>query len=150
MRSVKYLGAVAAMACLTWATSVAVVQAAPMSLTVQLSGSKEVPPVTTSGTGTAKLTYNSSSRVLNWSVTYSGLASNATMAHFHGPAPAGKSAGVQVWISKKGGSIKSPMKGHAKLTAAQAKQFMAGDWYVNVHTKKHPSGAIRGQVTPSK
>jgi len=32
----------------------------------------------------------------------------------------------------------------------QAQQFMAGDWYVNVHTKEHPGGEIRGQVMPPK
>ena len=109
-----------------------------------------MPPVTTTGSGTAKLTYDPSTRLLTWNVAYRSLSGPATMAHFHGPAPAGKNAGVLIWISKMGSPVTSPIKGSATLTAAQAKQFEAGDWYVNVHTKLHPSGEIRGQVLPPK
>jgi len=42
------------------------------------------------------------------------------------------------------------IKGEATLTPEQAKQFEAGDWYINVHTKDHPAGEIRGQVKPPK
>ncbi|MGH7040878.1 MAG: CHRD domain-containing protein [Acetobacteraceae bacterium] len=123
-------------------------EAAPMSFNVPLSGAQQVPPVDTKGTGTAHLTYDSATRVLTWSVRYHGLSSRVTMAHFHGPAAAGANAGVQVWISKKGSSVRSPVKGSATLTPDQAKALMAGEWYVNVHTKKHPAGEIRGQVKP--
>jgi hypothetical protein len=126
-------------------------------MTVKLSGDKEVPPVAKTGTGTADITYDPASRMVTWNVTFSGLDSQATMAHFHGPAPAGKIAGVKIWLSKKGGggtmaamTATSPLKGKATLTPAEAKQFMAGDWYVNVHTKNHPAGDIRGQVIPPK
>ena len=72
------------------------------------------------------------------------------MAHFHGPGAEGKNAGVLIWISKKGEPVTSPMTGQATLTPEQATQFMAGDMYVNVHTKDHPAGEIRGQVMPPK
>ena len=64
-------------------------RAAPLSFTVALSGAQQVPPVNTAGSGTAELTFDPSTRVVSWSVTYSGLSSPVTMAHFHGPAPAG-------------------------------------------------------------
>ena len=126
----------------------AVAQAAPMSFSVPLSGAQQVPPVETKGHGVAHLTYNPATHMLSWSVSYSGMSSPVTMAHFHGPAPAGKNAGVQVWISKKGSKVADPIKGSAKLTPAQAKEFMAGEWYVNLHTKMHPAGEVRGQVKP--
>jgi hypothetical protein len=81
-------------------------------------------------------------------VTYGGLSAPATMAHFHGPAAAGKNAPVLVWISKKGEPVASPITGQATLTPEQAQQFSAGDWYINVHTQAHPAGEIRGQVKP--
>ncbi|HVC61515.1 MAG TPA: CHRD domain-containing protein [Acetobacteraceae bacterium] len=124
--------------------------AAPASFTVPLSGAQQVPPVTTSGSGTATLSYNAGTHMVTWSVAYSGLSSPATMAHFHGPAAAGKNGPVTLWLSKKGAPVSSPITGKARLTAAQAKQFMAGEWYVNVHTKDHPAGEIRGQVMPPK
>ena len=140
----------AALACFTWAAAVVGVEAATTSFTVQLSGSQVVPAVTSSGTGVANLTYDPASRMLTWSITYTGLSSPVMMAHFHGPAAPGKNAAPVISITKQGGAVKSPMKGKATLTPAQAKQFVAGDWYINVHTKDHPAGEIRGQATLPK
>jgi hypothetical protein len=150
MHSAKLWMSVLALACLAGVTSASVTQAAPLSFTVQLTGSQEVPPVTTPGKGTADLSYDPSTRLLIWTVTNSDLSSAATMAHFHGPAPAGKNADVQIWISKRNTPATSPIKGQATLTPAQAQQLMAGDWYINVHTVDHPAGEIRGQVVPPK
>jgi hypothetical protein len=125
-------------------------QAAPVSFTVPLTGAQQVPAVQTQGSGSADLSYDPSTRVVTWTITYSDLSSPATMAHFHGPAAAGKNAGVQVWLSKKGAAPTSPITGQAKLSPAEAKEFLAGDMYVNVHTKDHPAGEIRGQVLPPK
>jgi hypothetical protein len=73
------------------------------------------------------------------------------MAHFHGPAPAGKNAGVKVWISQKGTmSMTSPLNGQATLSPEDAQMFEAGQMYINVHTKTNPGGEIRGQVVPPK
>jgi len=124
--------------------------AAPESFKVDLTGAQQVPPVESPGKGTADLTYDPATRMLTWSVTYSGLSTPATMAHFHGPAAAGKNGPVAIWISTKGGSAASPIKGEATLTPEQAQQFSAGEWYINVHTQAHPGGEIRGQVTPPK
>jgi len=124
--------------------------AAPATFTVALSGAQQVPPVQTNGSGTATLTYDPVTLHLTWSVTFSGLSSDPTMAHFHGPATMGKNAGVLIWISKQGTPPASPITGETTLTAEQAQQFMAGDWYINLHTKDHPGGEIRGQVSPPK
>ena len=140
--------AVLVLAGLGLVTGVTTAQAAPMSFSVPLTGAAQVPPVSTAGSGTAALTYDPSSRVLTWNITYSGLSGPATMAHIHGPAPAGKNAGVEVWLSRRGAGASSPITGQATLTSAQAQQLMAGDMYINVHTKAHPAGEIRGQVAP--
>ena len=150
MHSARLWMSVPALACLTWVTSASIMEAAPLSFTVQLDGGHEAPPVTTPGKGNADLSYDPSTRLLTWTVTDSGLSSAATMAHFHGPAPAGKNADVQIWISKRGAPATGPIKGQATLTSAQAQQLLAGDWYINVHTTDHPAGEIRGQVIPPK
>jgi hypothetical protein len=132
------------------AGGIAATQAAPASFTVALAGAHEVPPVAGAGKGTAELTYDPATRVLTWSVSYEGLSAPATMAHFHGPAPAGKNAPVAIWLNKQGSAPENPIKGEATLTPEQAAQFTAGDWYINVHTQAHPAGEIRGQVMPPK
>ncbi len=125
-------------------------QAAPESIKVQLTGAQQVPPVQTPATGTADITYDPATRMVTWTITYSGLTGAATMAHFHGPAPEGKNGPVVIWLSKQGSPATSPISGQATLTPEQAQQFAAGDWYVNVHTQAHPAGEIRGQVMPPK
>src|SRR5580692_6396253 len=131
---------------LACAGSITLAHAAPVSFTVPLTGAQQVPPVDTPGSGSADLTYDPGTKVVTWNITFSGLSSDATMAHFHGPAAAGANAGVAVWLSQKGAAVTSPITGQATLTPAQAQEFTSGQLYINVHTKTNPNGEIRGQV----
>jgi len=63
-----------------------------------LDGKAQVPPNTSAATGTADIDYDAASKKLSWKLSYSGLSGPATAAHFHGPAEAGKNAGVAVAI----------------------------------------------------
>jgi hypothetical protein len=115
-----------------------------------LAGEQCVPPVATSGTGQVELTYDPATRVVTWNIPYNGLSSPVTLAHFHGPAAPGKSGPVVVWLAERGTPPGNPISGQATLTPEQAEQFVAGDWYVNVHTQSHPACELRGQVAPPK
>jgi hypothetical protein len=115
-----------------------------VKLKADLTGSAEVPPVETKGSGTAEITYDPAGKKVSWTVNYSGLSGPATAAHFHGPAEAGKNAGVAVPIPNQ---ATSPVKGSATLTDAQAADLLGGRYYVNIHTAANPGGEIRGQVT---
>jgi hypothetical protein len=84
---------------------------------------------------------------LQWTVTYADLSSPISAAHFHGPAPVGQNAKIQIPIDK--GALASPIKGSATLTDQQVTDLMAGQWYFNIHTAQNPMGEIRGQVRPS-
>ena len=108
-----------------------------------LNGASEVPPTTSPATGSADVTYDTDSKKLTWTVTYSGLTGPATMAHFHGPAESGKNAAPAVPIPDP----KSGVEGNAMLTDAQAADLLAGRYYVNVHTEANKGGEIRGMVT---
>src|SRR6187399_42208 len=109
-----------------------------------LDGKSEVPANTSAATGTADIDFDPASKKLSWKVTYSGLSGPATAAHFHGPAEAGKNAGVAIAIPN---ATSSPVEGSATLTDAQAADLVAGKYYVNIHTAANPGGEIRGQVT---
>ncbi len=113
------------------------------AMMARLSGASEVPPVMSSASGTVEASLNKQTNELSWTVTYSGLSGPATGAHFHGPAMAGANAGVVVPMT---GSLTSPIRGVASLTAAQVADLMAGKWYVNLHTAANPNGEIRGQI----
>jgi CHRD domain len=113
-------------------------------VSASLSGASEVPPVTSSATGTVDATFNAQAALLAWTVTYSGMSGDVTAAHFHGPAIAGENAGVVIPIT---GSTVSPIKGEAMLNAAQAADLTSGKLYFNLHTAANPNGEIRGHVT---
>jgi hypothetical protein len=121
-------------------------QAAPMKFKADMKGASEVPPTTSTGTGTLTATYDPATKMLTWEGSFSGLSGPATAAHFHGPAETGKNAAPAVWISEKGQPFSSPFKGSATLTDAQADDLQKGMWYANVHTAANPGGEIRGQV----
>ena len=121
-------------------------RAETVSYKADLTGASEVPPTSSKATGSVTASYDTTSKKLTWSGTYSGLTGEATGAHFHGPAEAGKIAGVAVPLP----TAKTPLEGSAVLTDAQAADLADGKWYVNVHTAANPDGEIRGQVVKSK
>jgi hypothetical protein len=110
--------------------------------TAELSAASEVPPNDSAGTGTADVTYDTDSKMLTWTIEYSGLSGPATAAHFHGPAPEGENAGVAVPIEVAEGT----MEGSATLTDEQAAMLTDGMLYINIHTDANQGGEIRGQV----
>jgi hypothetical protein len=130
------------------AVALAIFVAAPvaaetLTYRVALSPKNEVPPVPSNATGSADVTYDSVTRVVTWTVTHSGLSGAPTAAHFHGPSSALENAPVIIVFS---GNLTSPFKGSATLTPDQAIQFLAGSWYINIHTQAYPGGELRGQV----
>jgi CHRD domain len=134
---------------LIWLMTAAPVAAADLlTFKITLSGSNEVPPNDSHGTGIATITFDKATRTLTWSVTFSGLTGDPTMAHFHGPSSPRAIAGIQIMIAH-GDNITSPIKGTAVLTEDQAQQLLTGRWYVNIHTHAHVSGEIRAQIPAS-
>jgi len=118
-------------------------RAETMNFKAALDAKSEVPPTKSSGTGSATLSYDTASKQLTWTVTYSSLSGPVTGAHIHGPAEPGKNAGVVVPFT----AGPSPIKGSKVLTEAQAKDLMAGKLYVNLHTGANKDGEIRGNIT---
>jgi hypothetical protein len=123
--------------------SVACAGAEEVKFKADLTGPAEAPPTDSKGTGTLSATYDTATKTLTWTVDYSGLTGPAMAAHFHGPAPVGKPAPVEVPLTAP---LDSPMKGSATLTETEAKDLMDGMMYFNIHTAEHKPGEIRGQL----
>jgi CHRD domain len=126
----------------------------PMTVTVNLTGNEEVPPVQTEATGVAEFTPMGMD-----SIGYSVNATNiegVTMGHIHQGAK-GENGPVVVTlfnydtpmneVSENGtitaDKLEGPMTGMQipDLAAAGAN----GTLYVNIHTEQNPNGEIRGQ-----
>src|SRR6266567_253427 len=123
--------------------------------------------------GTGKLTLDVDQNSATYSLTYSGLGSNVTQAHFHfgkvhvaggiyaflcsnlGNGPAGTPA-----CPAAGGTVTGTITA-ASILAVPGQNIAAGDFgalldalgsnttYANIHTVKFPAGEIRGQVQHS-
>ena len=112
----------------------------------QLSGAQEVPALSGTGTGSAEVVYDHRTQSIRWSVAFQGLSGPVTAAHLHGPAGPGQNASVVVPFD---GNLNSqPLKGESRITAEQFGQLASGQWYVNLHTARHPQGEVRGQLRP--
>lgn len=109
---------------------------------VPLAGSNEVPPVTTTATGTAYITGQNKSNTLTVNVTTSGVV-DPTAAHVHTGA-AGTNGAVLFALTRDGDN----WSGSATLTLDEYLDFGEGSLYVNVHTTANPGGELRGQIEP--
>ncbi len=124
-------------------TAIIAPKAEVMHYKATLTGAAETPPTDSKGAGALTATFDTVSKKLEWTVDYSGLTGPAIAAHFHGPAPVGKPAPVEVPLQPP---LDSPMKGSATLTDAQAKDLTDGMLYFNIHTAANKPGEIRGQM----
>ena len=111
------------------------------AMNVTLTGSNEVPPVTTSAKGTGTITIKDDHTV-SGSITVTGMT--PTAAHIHEGA-AGANGPVIVPMTKSGDNM-FVFPATAKMTDAQYASFKAGNTYVNVHTAANPNGEIRAQL----
>jgi hypothetical protein len=113
---------------------------------VTINGTQEVPPVTTTATGTFSGTYNKATKVLTYTITHN--VTNATMAHFH-EAPRDSSGAVVLPIAAAtptAPSIPTSISNTTTLSAAQESDLLRGRLYINIHSTTNPTGEIRGQI----
>jgi hypothetical protein len=123
-------------------SAVSIARAETVKLHADMKGSNEVPPNTSPGSGSADATFDTVTKLLTWTVTYSNLSGPVMGAHFHGPVEAGKNAGIVLPFK----TVESPIRGSATLTDNQATDLLAGKWYANIHTAANPGGELRGQM----
>jgi hypothetical protein len=110
---------------------------------VTLTGSQEVPPVTTAAKATGEITIKADKSVTG-KITAKGI--EGTMAHIHMAAP-GKN-GPPIITLEKGADGSWTVPEGSKLTDEQYAAFKAGNLYVNVHSAEHKGGEIRTQLKP--
>lgn len=113
---------------------------------VNLSGAEEVPPVSPAGTGQCVVQLNDVTGAVTVNGTFSGMTSNATLAHIHGPAPVGVNAGIVVTLTETGGTSGNVF-GSGTLSAGNVTNLLNGLMYVNIHTTNNTGGEVRGQIT---
>lgn len=111
-----------------------------------MDGMKNIPQITTNGTGTAVLTLSQDEKSAKVDLTYNNLTSSAISSHIHGPADASTNAAIlfPLIIGTPGQTSTTMIN---DITPAQIADLKAGFWYVNVHSTNFTAGEIRGQLT---
>jgi hypothetical protein len=115
---------------------------ATVELVAKLKGGNEVPAAPKSNTGRAEIKLNAATGKVCWEFFVTKIDGKPTAAHIHKGAK-GVSGPVKVPL---GTTYKR--KGCTTATKSLVRSILAspGAWYVNVHTAKHPAGAMRGQL----
>jgi CHRD domain len=110
---------------------------------LNLSGAAETPPGAPRGAGEAVIALHGSSKVCWRFVRLKGFT-NATFAHIH-LAPSGKAGNIVVPLST---GPKLHHKGCVSAAGAVIKAIEKdpAGYYVNIHSRKYPAGAIRAQL----
>ena len=111
-----------------------------VKVTGKLSGASEVPAAKSSASGTFSGVLNPETRVLKFTLTYSGITPSA--GHIHKGA-AGANGPVVIPFTSV---AKSPVTQEVTLTPEQLTDLKTNLLYTNLHTAAFPGGEIRGQL----
>lgn len=121
----------------------------PETFSAMLSGAHEVPAVNSLGTGMAKFVVKNDSTI-TYDITLKGVP-GVTAAHIH--LGAAGASGAPVATLTKGAAPGEKITGtilpkdlHGATMSQLIAAMKSGGAYVNVHTKTHPDGEVRGQI----
>jgi Cu/Zn superoxide dismutase len=114
-----------------------------------LNGANEFPSNASTATGTADVTYNKTTKLLSFFLTWSNLAGIPTGSHIHGPALKGTNAPVKfdffpLFPKTTSGSFSNSVI--VDGTSLNEADLLAGKYYFNIHNSTFPAGEIRVQI----
>jgi hypothetical protein len=114
----------------------------------KFSGAQSVPPNASKAVGSATIVLNDTGTRITISLDFSGLGSNQTAAHIHGPARPGDIAPILFNLGSQGTTSGTLVSLSAAVSPRQVAQLKAGQWYFDIHSTKLFSGEIRAQILP--
>ena len=113
-----------------------------------LNSGQEVPPRRSGAVGVFTGTYNKTTNMFHYQLSFNGLVGTESAAHIHGPAEKAENASVLFGIVNPGddelGTSKFGFVG--PFTEDERDALNRGLLYINVHSSMFPGGEIRGQI----
>lgn len=120
---------------------------AQLRFVATMTGSQEVPAVATPAKGTCIHVLNAAQTQVTVTCTFSGLTSNASIAHTHGNGAVGVTAPVLFNYSPVPQTTSGTIGPQTfAITAQQVADMKAHLHYSNIHSVNFPGGEIRGQI----
>ncbi len=123
---------------------------------IVMSGAQETPATPTTALGTMDVSYTKETRILTYTVRWSGLTGSVAAMHIHGLAPTGFLAPV-VQTFTTSAIVRCPTISNttcgtytgtllADGVVVKEDDLLNGVYYINIHTAAYPNGEIRGQI----
>jgi hypothetical protein len=125
---------------------------------ILMTAANEVPANGSTALGIMDIAYSKETRLMTWSVTWSGLTGPVSLMHIHGLAPKGFNAGVIYNIITPSNGLATPNPTLYPATGKfngtvladgfiiKEQDLLNGMYYMNIHTAANPGGEIRGQI----
>ncbi|MEZ5426077.1 MAG: CHRD domain-containing protein [Pyrinomonadaceae bacterium] len=119
------------------------------TFTAFINGAQEVQATGSGGTGFGRVFLDEGAGMITFTVTFTGLSSDQTMAHIHAPGVIGVNGPIAVTLGSPGGTSNT-ITGTAAVSPTLIAQMRAHQTYINIHTVNFPNGEIRGQLAPKR
>ena len=114
-----------------------------VAFTLTAIGAAQVPPVSIDASAGARFTYDAVHGRLEYEITLDGLsADELTFGHIHRGAE-GANGPVVFPLARRSGTM---LSGALEISGRRRLELERGDLYVNLHSRAHPGGAVRGQL----
>jgi glucose/arabinose dehydrogenase len=116
----------------------------PTLFLANLNGAQAVPPNNSAASGTAALLLSADEMSARVSLNFTGLSSQETVAHIHGPGTAGVIAPVLFPLPQgEFSDFEIP------LNSSEVQELKNGQLYIDIHSGTFAGGEIRGQFQMS-
>ncbi|QXJ25728.1 CHRD domain-containing protein [Actinomadura graeca] len=122
----------------------------PVFLVARLSGANEVPASAGDADGSGTALVRVQGDRVTFALDWNGITA-PTLGHIHrGPAGVNGDVAVPLFASAMPATVTSAAGAVTVTDPATADGLRAnpGNWYVNLHTKENPKGAVRAQLAP--
>jgi hypothetical protein len=99
-----------------------------------------LPVAGSKASGSVVADYDTDSKKLTWSGSYTGVGTYATSASFYGAASGPRRGVVRIQ------NVDSPFQGSALLSQMQGEGLVGGEWSIVIRTSGFPKGELLGKL----
>ncbi len=111
------------------------------------TGSQMNPSNASTATGTLTGTYNATTNLWQYNISWSNLSTTAGLVQVYGPAAVGVNGSLLFSLAITTPGVSGASSGSITLTDTQEAALLANNTYYTISSTTYPSGEIRGQVT---
>jgi hypothetical protein len=115
---------------------------------ILLTAGQMAPANVSSGSAKLEAIYSNKTRVMNYTVKWTGLAGNVTAVRIHGPADPGFNNAIIQSNTVAGPAASGTYTNTLTVENVAVKEddLLNGKYYMVIYTSAYPAGEVRGQI----